>query len=275
MEQNPNEQNLSEQDPVGQAEKDQSEKTTSRRRRRKALGEQANIARIAWVTVCCLTLFACGVYMGLASAWENAPPVLTPDYTIPAGMGGQTDPGTSSTDPPEVVSPGEENPQEPDQGATGELNPPDGSTEASPDLAAGTEDSAEALALVVDLDDLAWPCFGEITEEPGWFYAEDLGEWHYLSGVRITGESRRDVRASLPGTILAIETDPLWGKVMVVDHGSGIVTDYGGIDVPATRVGDQVSQGETIANLLGQALTFRIIKNGDPENPADYLTQAR
>ncbi len=275
MEQNPKEQNPGERDPVGQAEKDQSEKTASRRRRRKTLGEQANVARIAWVTVCCLALFACGVYMGLASAWENAPPVLTPDYTIPSGIGGQGDSGTSSTDPPPVVPSGEESPQGPGEGASGEPNKPDGSAQSSEGPAEGTEDATETLALVVDLGDLAWPCFGEITEEPGWFYAEDLGEWHYLSGVRITGESRRDVRASLPGTVLAIETDPLWGKVMVVDHGSGIVTDYGGIDVPAFRVGDQVSQGETIANLFGQALTFRIIKNGDPENPADYLTQAR
>ncbi|HHW26960.1 MAG TPA: peptidoglycan DD-metalloendopeptidase family protein [Firmicutes bacterium] len=236
------------------------EDIASRRSRRKALAEQAGVARMAWVTVCCLTLFACGVYMGLLSVKEPAPPVLIPDYTIPAGTDGTSDPVLSPTDLSPTVP----------AGASYEEDPGQGTPKGNED-----EEATETLAIVADLNDLAWPCFGQITREPGWYYSQDLGEWHYLSGVQITGDSRREVRAALPGTVKSIDTDPLWGKVIVLDHGSGILTEYGGIDIPALREGDQVAQGQTIARLLGETLTFRITKNGDAENPADYLTQAR
>ena len=260
MEQNRKEQ--SEKDPT---EKGRDGRVTSRRERRRTVGEQANIARTAWVTVCCLTLFACGIYMGLSSAWENAPPVLTPDYTVPVGTEEPSDPTTFITDPSLTVPPGEENSQQSTQG----------SIQGAGDSAQTHEDATQAISLVVNLDDLTWPCFGEITQEPGWFYFDDLGEWHYVSGVKITGESRRDVRAALSGKVSSIALDSLLGKVLVIDHGSGVLTEYGGIDVPALREGDPVSQGQTIAILYGQALTCRITKNGNVENPADYLTQAR
>ena len=258
-----NKKDQTEKDQVEEAPND--EQLTSRRKQRKALGEQVNIARTAWVTVCCLTLFACGVYMGLTSSWADVPPILTPDYSIPVGIEGDAGPVTSPADPPHTIP--LENPLKPQ----GTADPSHGSEGPIQD----PEDASQAISLVVDLDDLAWPCFGQITREPGWFYFSDLGEWRYVSGVTITGESRRDVRAALAGKVLSITTDPLWGKVLTIDHGSGMETEYGGIDVPAFREGDQVSQGTTIGNLSGQALTFSITKNGNAENPADYLTQAR
>lgn len=257
-----------------QAEKDRIDQESretlkSRRKRRENSSEQIDVARIAWVTVCCLTLFACGVYMGLTSSWADLPPILTPDYSVSVGT--QTDLGqvasSGDQDPGLTVSPGEED----------SLNPPQSSVHLPQDSEdpAEPEDASQAISLVVDLDDLTWPCFGQITREPGWFYFSELGEWRYVAAVTITGESRRDVRAVLAGKISSITTDALWGKVLTIDHGSDIKTEYGGIDVPAIREGDQVSQGATIGNLTGQALTFSITKNGNAENPADYLTQAR
>ncbi len=232
---------------------------TRGRRKRKAEERRANWTRIAWRAGCCLALFCCGVYLGLTTLRGRQPvgsiPAPDSDDAVTAITAA---PGLEETEttPQDLV-----NPPLHDVEVTGVTTEPD--------------DAATAFVVSVSFHDLVWPCQGRISEEPGWFYVEDLKEWHYMSGVRIEGEWGRKVAAALDGTVAFQEADPVWGNTIAVDHGSGLLTTYSGLDSIACLVGDAVAQGEQLGSLAGTDLIFSTFANDEAHNPKDYLTRTR
>lgn len=104
------------------------------------------------------------------------------------------------------------------------------------------------------------------------------------SGVDISAPKGAMVRA--PGAGVVVEaTDlyngsPAWGKVVVIDHGHGLVTRYAHLDSYAVRKGQHVEAGEVIAAVgatgkaTGPHLHFETLKDGEAINPVDVVAQA-
>ncbi|MCJ7830447.1 MAG: M23 family metallopeptidase, partial [Desulfobacterales bacterium] len=69
----------------------------------------------------------------------------------------------------------------------------------------------------------------------------------------------------------------LMGRMIVLDHGHGIVTRYGHIQKELKKRGETVKRGETIALIgstgrsTGPHLHYEILLSGVPVNPEDYL----
>ncbi|NRD77153.1 M23 family metallopeptidase [Bacillus sp. BRMEA1] len=103
------------------------------------------------------------------------------------------------------------------------------------------------------------------------------------TGIDITGKDEKtfDVTASLSGTVTRVDQDSVLGNVVEIEHEKGIVTQYQSIKDIKVKVGDEVKQGDVIAE-AGQSLYnekagthvhFEIRKDGVAVNPADYLNK--
>lgn len=83
-------------------------------------------------------------------------------------------------------------------------------------------------------------------QEP--LYSETMADWRVHTGTDFAGEMDQQVKAIANGTIETVETDPLWGGVIVVDHGVGVKSKYCGV-TSAVKVGDKVEMCEVIGTL--------------------------
>lgn len=116
-----------------------------------------------------------------------------------------------------------------------------------------------------------WPLHGPIASPFGYRH----GSLH--TGMDIDAPTGTPYVAALGGTVIAAQWDGGYGKMILVDHGNGVVTRYAHSSAFLVSVGQHVSQGQPIGrvgstgNTTGPHLHFEIILNGTPVNPMNYL----
>ncbi len=128
---------------------------------------------------------------------------------------------------------------------------------------------------VPDFDDaplaFAWPAEGPVTST----YGRRRSGWH--RGIDIKAELGTPVLAAAPGVVTMSGVEPLYGRVIKIEHDQGFVTIYGHNDQNLVEVGDRVVAGETIATVgrTGRATTyhvhFEIKRDGKNYNPLYLL----
>ena len=112
-------------------------------------------------------------------------------------------------------------------------------------------------------------------------YSKTLEEWINHNGIDILAGEGTEVRASLSGTITEVYKDPLWGIIIIIDHGEGFLTKYANLSEETNVMeGVEVNKGDVIGS-IGQTapiemmekphLHFEVIENGINKNPLDYL----
>lgn len=128
------------------------------------------------------------------------------------------------------------------------------------------------------------PVNGEIIQD---FSGDELvknattGAWQTHNGVDISGAAGDDVKAMTDGTVTEILEDPLWGAVVVIDHGNGLTGRYCGLNKDLrTEKGRSVSAGELIGTVGNTAdiessmdthLHFEVMKNKKYVDPVDVI----
>lgn len=110
---------------------------------------------------------------------------------------------------------------------------------------------------------------------------ETLKKWHTHNGIDIKAELDAPVRNIADGTVLTVQTDPMWGVMVEIDHGDDLISRYCGLreDAPVS-VGQSVSIADIIGyvgdtNLAETALDphlhFELFKNGKRVDPLSYM----
>ena len=79
-------------------------------------------------------------------------------------------------------------------------------------------------------------------------YCETMKDWRLHLGTDFAGEEGQAVKAVTRGTVITVENDPLWGGVVEIDHGVGVITRYWGVK-PTVKKGDAVVLGDVIGDL--------------------------
>jgi len=74
-----------------------------------------------------------------------------------------------------------------------------------------------------------------------------MGDWRVHNGVDFSGEMDQQVLAMQSGVVKRVDADPLWGVILTVDHGCGVMARYCGLSENSTpRAGQEVRKGESI-----------------------------
>lgn len=102
----------------------------------------------------------------------------------------------------------------------------------------------------------------------------------YHSGMDVSTSVGTPVRAMAPGRVVAVQTFPVRGNVVVIDHGRGVMTTYCHLSQWKAKVGDFVKQGDVVAlsgntgRSEGPHVHFELAVGGITVDPRDWLSKA-
>ena len=81
-------------------------------------------------------------------------------------------------------------------------------------------------------------------------YSKTTDDWRSHNGIDFSGNMGDPVIAVNNGIVTEVYSDSLWGTVVVIDHGDGLIAKYYGLGNGSTvKVGDQVKINQKIGNL--------------------------
>ncbi len=102
-----------------------------------------------------------------------------------------------------------------------------------------------------------------------------LREFH--NGLDIAARIGTPVNATADGVVTFAGKKGLLGKIIIIDHGYGMVTRYAHLQKTLKKRGDSVKRGDTIAlvgnsgRTTGAHLHYEVHLNGIPVNPEKYI----
>ncbi len=111
--------------------------------------------------------------------------------------------------------------------------------------------------------------------------SKTMNDWRVHNGVDFEAEANREVRAIHSGAVLAIYNNTLWGTVVEIDHGAGVVAKYCGLSSDCNvTANDVVEKGQVIGSVGeipieaadGIHLHLEITENGKIIDPLALLT---
>ncbi len=112
----------------------------------------------------------------------------------------------------------------------------------------------------------------------GWRLDPFNGNKAFHEGLDFTAGIGTAIYAAAGGIVSAAEQSPDYGKIVKIDHGSGLETRYAHASMLAVRVGQRVEKGQKIAEVgstgrsTGPHLHYEIRLNGNALDPRKYLT---
>jgi murein DD-endopeptidase MepM/ murein hydrolase activator NlpD len=126
---------------------------------------------------------------------------------------------------------------------------------------------------------MGWPVNGRVTSEFGWRVHPISHARSLHAGIDIAAPTGAPVYAAADGVVVKSQSgwNGGYGNVVIVDHGSGIMTLYGHNSSLASSYGQEVKRGDVIAyvgntgNSTGPHCHFEVRVNGVPQNPRGWL----
>lgn len=97
-------------------------------------------------------------------------------------------------------------------------------------------------------------------------------------GIDIAASRAADVLSVYEGRVKEIGQDSKLGKYVVIDHGSGIETEYANLSDIACKEGDSLKKGQVIGKAVSNTGTnlssfhFQLSYMGESLNPIEYLS---
>lgn len=125
------------------------------------------------------------------------------------------------------------------------------------------------------------PLTGEhkVLQPYAFMYSELFGDYRLHPGIDYAAARGESVLAAAAGTVVSVQTDPVEGRMVELDHGGGMVTRYGGLGqvmvslngtVQAGHILGQVGDPTPAKQALGSHLHFEVLLSGNPVDPALY-----
>lgn len=108
-------------------------------------------------------------------------------------------------------------------------------------------------------------------------FEERWGDFHGAIDISNGSVNGKPIIASDGGTVVEAKWHKSYGNYVLIDHGNGFKTRYAHCSKLVVKEGQQVSQGQHIANVgntgysFGAHLHFEIIKNGQLVDPLLYV----
>lgn len=115
----------------------------------------------------------------------------------------------------------------------------------------------------------------------GWRLDPFNGSKAFHEGLDFTAATGTAIYAAAGGIVTSAEQTPDYGKIVKIDHGSGLETRYAHASKLLVTVGQRVAKGQIIAEVgstgrsTGPHLHYEIRLNGNPLDPRKYLSASR
>ncbi len=97
------------------------------------------------------------------------------------------------------------------------------------------------------------------------------------TGIDLAGEFKSKVYSSAPGVVVYADVDGAYGRLIEIDHGSGVSTWYGHLERILVTEGQTIKRGQLIGlqgnsgRSTGTHLHYEVRLNNQPTNPANFL----
>jgi len=121
------------------------------------------------------------------------------------------------------------------------------------------------------------PVDGWVTSRFGYRTSPFTGKREFHKGLDIAALKKSPIIATADGVVAFVGLKGMLGKVVVLDHGHGISTQYGHIDKALKKPGEKITRGEEIAlvgnsgRTTGAHVHYEVMLNGLPVNPEKYI----
>jgi len=121
------------------------------------------------------------------------------------------------------------------------------------------------------------PVNGWVTSRFGYRTSPFTGRQEFHKGLDIAALKKSPIIATADGVVTFIGLKGMLGKVIVLDHGHGISTQYGHIDKALKKPGEKITRGDEIAlvgnsgRTTGSHVHYEVLLNGLPVNPEKYI----
>lgn len=115
----------------------------------------------------------------------------------------------------------------------------------------------------------------------GWRLDPFNGHKAFHEGLDFTADTGTAIYAAAGGIVAAAGQTADYGKIVKIDHGSGLETRYAHASKLLVKAGDRVEKGQKVAEVgstgrsTGPHLHYEIRLNGNPLDPKKYLSASR
>jgi murein DD-endopeptidase MepM/ murein hydrolase activator NlpD len=123
-----------------------------------------------------------------------------------------------------------------------------------------------------------WPVKGWVTSGFGPRISPFTGQLAMHTGLDIGAPPNAEVRAPANGRVTLVEFDPKMGKILRLDHGYGLSTQYGHLSKVLAKKGQMVRRGDLIGLVgntglfsTGPHLHYQVSVNNQAVNPQRYI----
>lgn len=113
----------------------------------------------------------------------------------------------------------------------------------------------------------------------GWRIDPFNGNKAFHEGLDFTANTGTPIRAAADGIVSSTEQGGAYGKLVKIEHGSGLETRYAHTSRILVKVGERVTKGQIVAEVgstgrsTGPHLHYEIRLNGAALDPRKYLTK--
>lgn len=167
--------------------------------------------------------------------------------------------------------------------------------QTQPNSAPAAQVPKEAVPVSKANEPLAWPVSSGVSYSKGMDFFDDQAAKEQQAkalikynntfiphtGIDIVSTDKKsfDVAAALGGKVKKVESDPLVGNLVEIEHSGKMVTVYQSLDKVLVKPGDEVKQGQVIGvagrntyeKEAGIHLHFEVRVDGKSVNPEQYL----
>lgn len=112
--------------------------------------------------------------------------------------------------------------------------------------------------------------------------SKTMNDWRVHSGIDFHAEEGQEIKAVQSGAVLAVYNSSLWGTIVEIDHGAGIVARYCGLDKELkVSANDVLEAGQVIGYISsipveaadGIHLHLEVTKDGAITDPLSLFEQ--